>query len=179
MPIGSELQPIHFNKPNEEAIYGILISEDCSPIGTIIHLAWKCGLMRNEMPSLKWKQVDFKSKRIELEDRIIPLQEDTMWYLDKRYTENKYISDYVLVSQKKSAPMAEQSVSRIARGALDAVGQTDVKLSDLRVDYITRLLEENDWEYVSYTTGVDERTLRENYLPYNEKNVTIQSRPRC
>jgi len=121
MPIGNELQPNHFNKPNEEALCGILIREDCSPIGTIIHLAWKCGLMRNEIPSLKWKQVDLNSKRIELEDRIIPVQEDTMRYLDKLYIENKYISDYVLVSQKKSAPMAEQSVSRIVRQALDAV----------------------------------------------------------
>lgn len=40
----------------------------------------------------------------------------------------------------------------------------------MRFDYITRLLEENDWEYVSYTAGVDEPTLRENYLPYVEKS---------
>lgn len=64
----------------------------------------------------------------------------------------------------------------LTRRAMNAVGMAEVRLSDLRSDYILRLLETNEWEFVSYIVGVDQRSLREHYLPYLDNMCSVANR---
>jgi len=161
-----ESDPNLFYPPDADVLDVLLSQEDCTPAGTTLRLAWYCGLSRNEITFLKWQQVDLKIMQIVLPDRKVPLIYKMVIYLGRLHEQNSAYSDYVLISQRKSAPMAEQSVSALARRALDNCGQNNVRLSDLRSDFIIRFLEKNSWEYVSYICGVDLPALQQHYLPY-------------
>lgn len=158
--------PNVFNQPGSSEMQRLLSHEDCTPAGTILRLAWYCGLLRNEITFLLWGQVDLKIMQIVLPDRKVPLIYEMVLYLSRLFERNAVYSEYVLISQKKSAPMAEQSVSALARKALDNYGQINVRLNDLRCDYIIRALKKYHWEYVSYISGVNLTALQEHYMPF-------------
>lgn len=158
--------PNIFNKPNDCAMQLLLSHESLTPAGTILRLAWFCGLLRNEITFLLWNQVDFEGNQLVLPDRKIPLTSQMTSYLERLHKQNARLSEYVLISSRKSAPMAEQSVSAIVRKSLDDSKQTGVRLNDLRIDFIIRALRESSWDYVSYISGVDLPALQEHYLPY-------------
>jgi len=161
-----EPDPNLFYPPDSDVLELLLSQEDCTPVGTTLRLAWYCGLSRNEITFLKWQQVDLKIMQLVLPDRKVPLIYKMVIYLNHLHEQNAAYSEYVLISLRKSAPMAEQSVSALARRALDNYGQNNVRLSDLRSDYIIRSLEKSSWEYVSYISGVDLPALQQHYLPY-------------
>ncbi len=163
--------PNQINRPNEEILRTFLAHEGISPAATIIRLAWDCGLRRVEIPLVRWTQLDLEKRELSLPDRIIPVPEETASYLGALAEEGNN-SEYVLVSRRGISPLSEESVSMITRRAMNSIGLTEVKLSDLRSDYILRQLEENEWELVSYIAGVDQHSLREGYLPYiNKKDL--------
>ncbi len=162
----SSAVPNLFNRPDDSALRLLLSHEDCTPAGTIVRLAWLCGLLRNEITFLLWEQVDFDTNQLVLPDRKIPLTAQMCAYLARLRAQNAQYSQYVLISNRKTAPMAEQSVSALARKALDNCGQSSVRLNDLRIDFIIRALGENSREQVSYISGVDLPALQEHYLPY-------------
>lgn len=159
---------IKYNKPDRTAIEQILAQTEGQPVETIIRLAWECGLARAEIPTLKYDQIDFKNAEIVLPDRKVPIPSATLQFFKELRDKNQAHSDYVLISQKKEAPMAEQSVSRLVRYELDKYGQKEVRLSDLRMDFIVNCLRDHSIEYVSYVSGVNMRSLRAQYLPYVE-----------
>jgi integrase len=167
--------PNLFNKPDSSAMQLLLSHEDCTPAGTILRLAWFCGLLRNEITFLLWNQVDFEGNQLVLTDRKIPLSDQMLSYLHRLHRENSQYSQYVLISSRKTAPMAEQSVSAIVRKALDNAKQNNVRLNDLRIDFIIRALHENSREYVSYISGVDLPALQEHYLPYIDDGVVREN----
>lgn len=111
--------PNLYHSPDEPALKLLLSHEDCTPVGTILRLAWHCGLRRNEITFLLWEQVDLKVMQIVLPDRKVPLIYEMVLYLTRLRKQNAVYSEYVLISQRKSAPMAEQSVSALARRTLD------------------------------------------------------------
>ncbi|MGI6156835.1 MAG: tyrosine-type recombinase/integrase, partial [Enterococcus lemanii] len=167
--------PNLFHQPDSSAMQLLLSHEDCTPAGTILRLAWYCGLLRNEITYLLWDQVDFEQRQILLTDRKVPLNDEMISYLERLYKQNSRLSKHVLISQRKTAPMAEQSVSALARRVLDRYGQSDVRLNDLRIDFIVRALKENNWEYVSHISGVDLPALQQHYLPYVGSDDVIRS----
>ncbi len=63
-------------------------------------------------------------------------------------------------------PIAEQYISRLARQALDRAGLHEVRLIDLRHDYIVRQLRGHDWQYVSRVSGIGLVSLREHFMSY-------------
>ena len=161
-----EPDPNLYCPPDADAMELLLSHEDCTPVGTIIRLAWYCGLGRNEITFLQWEQVDLKIMQLVLPDRKVPLIYKMVLYLRRLYELNASYSNYVLISQRKSAPMAEQSVSALVRKTLDNYGQNNVRLNDLRSDFIIRALKKSRWEYVSYISGIDLPALQQHYLPY-------------
>ncbi len=163
--------PNRYNRPDNSAMQLLLSHENGTPAGTALRLAWCCGLLRRELTFLLWKQVDFKEKRLSLPDRNIPLNDEMVSYLIKIYKCDSPYSDYVLLSQRKTAPMAEQSVSALVRRALDSCGQNNVRLNDLRIDFIVRALKKHNMEYVSYISGVDIPALLQHYQPYADDEV--------
>ena len=58
-----------FNRPDEAAMLRILERHPHSPEGAILRLAWLEGLSRSEITELRWDQVDFEGKAIQLPDR--------------------------------------------------------------------------------------------------------------
>ncbi len=167
--------PNLFNKPDDSAMQLLLSHEGYTPAGTILRLAWFCGLLRNEITFLLWNQVDFKENQLVLPDRKIPLTNQMVTFLGGLHNQNAHYSEYVLISSRKTAPMAEQSISAIVRKSLDSYRQKNVRLNDLRIDFIIRALKESSREYVSYISGVDLTALQEHYLPYVEDCVVPES----
>jgi integrase len=86
-------------------------------------------------------------------------------YLAELKSRQANCSDYVVASQK-SKPFAEQYISRLAREALDRVGQKNVRLLDLRHDYVVRQLQEHDWQYVSQVSGIGLVSLRDHFMTH-------------
>ena len=82
-----------------------------------------------------------------------------------------------MLSDRDQKPLTAQSISRLARQALDREGQTAVRLIDLRHDYILRLLENHDWQYVSRVTGVEAAALNVHFAEHlKEKKVSTRIR---
>ena len=139
--------------------------------GAILRLAWKAGLLRDEITNLTWDQISFDSGRIELADRTVPIDGELMEELRAmRLRWEAMIGDEanncVVWSERYRKPMQPQAVSRIARKALDSAGQTQVRLIDLRHDYVIRLLADHDWSYVARVTNTEIRSLQVHFAQY-------------
>ena len=146
------------NRPDPEAMRRIL--EQAGPEGIVLRLAWQAGLTREEIATLEWSQVSFLDNRLELADRMVPLDPDLRGALWRLYELRHDVSPRVVLSPRLKAPMAPESISRMARQALDGEGQTAVRLMDLRHDWILRQLAEKDWAEVSRISGVEVPTLQ-------------------
>ena len=68
--------------------------------------------------------------------------------------------------------MQPESISRLARQALDRSGQKDVRLMDLRHDWIIHQLETEDWPTVARLSGVEVPALQARFSRF----VTRESR---
>ena len=125
------------------------------PEGIVLRLAWQAGLTREEITVLEWSQVSFLDNRLELPDRMIPLEPELRAALWRLYELNHEHSPRVVLSPRLRRPMVPESISRLARRVLDQEGQTALCLMDLRQDWILRQLEDKDWAEVSRLSGVD------------------------
>lgn len=143
-----------FHQPDEQNMLRYLRDHPRDLPGLILRLAWLQGLSREEIVSLKWAQVDFQEGALFLEDRSVPLEEDTAACLSARFEGGGAESPYVVISDKYRDPLRPESVSRIARAALDESGQPQVQLKDLRRDYFLRQLSQHDWPYAVRVSGL-------------------------
>ena len=154
------------NQPDEAAMRRILEAEPASPEGVVLRLAWQQGLSRDEISDLTWEQVSFLDDRLELPDRMIPLEAEVrscLWRLFKAHSE---VSPYVVLSSRDRTPLRPESISRLARQALDREGQTSVRLMDLRHDWIIRQLADKDWPAVARNSGVAVPALQARFAAY-------------
>ena len=139
----------------DRAAMGRILDRGCSgPEGVVLRLAWLAGLTRDEIAQLRWEQVSFLDSRLELPDRMIPLSAELrshLWRCHEQYAE---ACPFVAASSRGGRPLRPESISRLARMALDRGGQTGVRLMDLRHDWIIRQLETQDWPTVARLSGV-------------------------
>ena len=147
------------HRPDPAAMERVLEANRENAAGTIVRLAWQAGLLREEIHRLTWDQVDFFSRELRLPDRTVPLSGELADALAALRQQRTGAPATVVLSDRDQRPLNPQSISRLARGALDAAGETEVRLIDLRHDYIIRQLQEHDWQYVSRITGVEGVTL--------------------
>ena len=157
-----------FNRPDEAAMLRILERHPHSPEGAILRLAWLEGLSRSEITELRWDQVDFEGKAIQLPDRTVPLEPSTEACLRERHVRCALRDPHVVISERSKKPMPPESVSRLSRLALDSEGQK-VNLMDLRHDFVIRQLQTHDWPYVARVSGMAVSTLRDAFSPYLTK----------
>ena len=157
-----------FNRPDEAAMLRILERHPHSPEGAILRLAWLEGLSRSEITELRWDQVDFESKAIQLPDRTVPLEPSTETCLRERHVRCALRDPHVVISERSKKPMPPESISRLSRLALDSEGQK-VNLMDLRHDFVIRQLQIHDWPYVARVSGMAVSTLRDAFSPYLTK----------
>lgn len=157
-----------FNRPDEAAMLRILERHPHSPEGAILRLAWLEGLSRSEITELRWDQVDFEGKAIQLPDRTVPLEPSTEICLRERHVRCALRDPHVVISERSKKPMPPESISRLSRLALDSEGQK-VNLMDLRHDFVIRQLQTHDWPYVARVSGMAVSTLRDAFSPYLTK----------
>ena len=172
----------YINRPDGGAMERLLARHARDPAGTILRLAWQLGLQREEITGLTWENVSFPENTVHLPDREVPMEGGCREYLLDLWELRGEKSPYVVISGKYGRQMAPQAVSRIARGALDEEGMINIRLADLRQDYIIRQLQAHDCSYVSHVTGLEIRTLQLRFPQYAarsgrartaEKNRTI------
>ncbi|MCI9121647.1 MAG: tyrosine-type recombinase/integrase [Oscillibacter sp.] len=163
------MQDYIVNRPDEGTMHRILRENSTNAAGTILRLAWQAGLLREEIQRLTWEQVDFLDLCLVLTDRKVPIcQELASWLQNLRDSRDRR-EEAVVLSDRDHRPLTPQSISRLARGVLDSAGQTQVRLIDLRHDFILRQLEEHDWQYVSRICGVEAAGLSVHFAGHLEE----------
>ena len=166
-----------WSRPDREALNRVLANNKSNLEGIVLRLAWKQGLSREEIRQLTWNDVSFSSGQLILPDRLIPMEAETQACLQERYDFRGGVSPFVVISERCRRQILPESVSRLARGALDQEGLKDVSLSDLRRDFIICQLEEHDWQYVSRITGVEAAALNLHFSKHlREKKVSTRIR---
>ena len=172
--VGEKIMRNEFHQPDEQNMRQLLRRHMADLAGTILRLAWLQGLSREEIVALKWAQVDFQEGRLFLENRTIPLEEETAACLAARFDGAGAASPWVVVSDKFREPMRPESVSRIARSALNEGGLSQVQLKDLRRDYFLRQLEQHDWPYAIRVSGLSVSTFQSLFageLPHKKRQA--------
>lgn len=171
------MQEYVVNRPEEGAMNRILAENLDNAAGAILRLAWQAGLMRDEIQHLTWAQIDFLDRKIVLADRAVPIPDGLCtWLEDLRERRNRR-SEAVVLSDRDQRPLTPQSISRLARAALDKEGQTAIRLIDLRHDFVLRQLEQHDWQYVSRITGIEAAALNVHFAEHlKEKKVSTRVR---
>ena len=164
------------NRPDEGAMDRILQKNFQNAAGAVLRLAWQAGLLRDEIQRLTWDQVDLPDQLL-LPDRTVPLAPELADWLAALRDSRDGRSETVVLSDRDRRPLMPQSISRLARRALDEEGQTAVRLIDLRHDFLLRQLETHNWQYVSRVTGVEAAALKVHFAAYlEEKTVSTRIR---
>lgn len=166
-----------FRQPNNEAMQRLLSRHLNDATGVVLRLAWCEGLSRDEIRSLKWEQVDFNEKLLRLNDREVPLEDETADRLRKWQSRYGQDSPYVTVSERRHSQFSAQSLSRLVRLALDEEGLNDIRLEDLRFDFIRRQLQKYDWPYAIYISGVSVTTYRNTLARLFDSEGTSAAEP--
>lgn len=149
-----------FHAPEEAAMERLLSEHPDDLKGVILSLAWQQGLSREEIITLKWEQVDLDAELLRLPDREVPLFPETVGILTAWRERCAPPPEYVAVTLRLRKPIAPQSASRLAREALDSAGQREVRLLDLRYDFIRRQLRTHEWPWVLRVAGVSVNAYR-------------------
>lgn len=143
-----------------------LLDQECTgPESIVLRLAWLEGLTREEIAVLTWDHVSFLDARLELPDRMVPLDPDLRPFLWKLWEAHRDDSPYVVLSSRDRTPLRPESISRLARKALDRAGMEGVRLLDLRYDWILRQLEELDWPETARISGMAVASLQAHFAP--------------
>ena len=149
---------------DETALRRLLEQEQTGPEALVLRLAWLEGLTREEIAALTWDQISFLDNRLELPGRMVPLDQEMrafLWKLQEaREARGEPGDPHVLLSARERKPMRLESISRIARLALDRGGLKGVRLLDLRYDLIIRCLDRMDWPEAARVSGVEVATLQ-------------------
>lgn len=169
------MQEYVINRPDAAAMERILQKNSDNAAGTILRLAWQAGLLRDEIQHLNWAQIDFLDGHIVLPDREVPISEELADWLEHLREEQHRCSEIVVLSNRDQKPLTPQSISRLARQALDSEQQKNVRLIDLRHDFVLRQLEQHDWQYVSRITGIEAAAMNLHFAAYlKEKKVSTR-----
>ena len=116
------MQDYVVNRPEEGAMNRILTAAGDSAAGVILRLAWQAGLLRDEIQRLTWAQVDFNAQRLLLPDREVPIPPELSGWLEALRDSRNRCSPVVVLSDRDRKPLTPQSISRLARAALDSEG---------------------------------------------------------
>lgn len=93
------------NRPDEEVMRRILQQNPDNAVGAILRLAWQAGLLREEIQTLTWAQIDFQDRRIVLPDREVPLEEELADWLETLRRERNRSSEAVVLSDRDRKPV--------------------------------------------------------------------------
>ena len=156
--MGTKTPKFQFHRPNRALLEATFQKQGYRMAAVAAHLAWQLGLLRQEIHDLTWEQVDFASSVVRLPDREIPMSPELQIYLQGLQMEHRKASGPVVLSDRDRRQPTEQHLSFAVRQLMNEIGQEQVRLLDLRYDYIERLLQTHSWESFSRVAGLDVRT---------------------
>ena len=133
---------------------------------TLIVLAWRLGLSREETFQLKWTDFSFEERQVSLPDRCVPLDEVAYSHLYYRWEERGGREEFVASSDRNGERVHPNYIPRCVRKALDEGGLADINMVDLRNDFIIRQLLDHPWPYVVKVSGLAATTLFLGYGQY-------------
>lgn len=151
------------NRPDELAMRKLLKDNPTNTLGIILRLAWLQGMSREEICNLTWADLCMEKRLIVLKNREIPLDPDTEQCIYRRVALYARTAPYVVISERYNDMLAPGSVSRIVRRALDQAGMQQVRLVDLRHDFIIRQIETHEWAYAIRVSGLSVGTFQATY----------------
>lgn len=166
-----------FKRPDEAAMQRVFARTSGGAAEVVLRLAWLQGLHRAEITALRWDQVDFAGRALLLPDRTIPLDPSAEACLRAWYVRCAGNPECVAVSDRDQTPMRPESVSRLARQALNSEGLA-LSLLDLRRDFILRQIEAHGWSHAAQVSGVAAAALREEFLPRLRAANTLPEAPK-
>ncbi|WP_409967054.1 hypothetical protein RFF05_10535 [Bengtsoniella intestinalis] len=139
---------------SEQTINALL--EGQSSTAMILALAWHTGLTRQEIQQLQWSQVSLSQWRITLPNRTVSFASDLALRLSQVADQTGH------VVQGRQGALRPQSISRLAHTTLQNAG-LDLRLCDLRHDYILRQLTHRSWVDVAQELDMSQGDLRKAY----------------
>ena len=166
-----------FKRPDEAAMQRVFARTSGGAAEVVLRLAWLQGLHRAEITALRWDQVDFAGRALLLPDRTILLDPSAEACLRAWYVRCARNPECVAVSDRDQTPMRPESVSRLARQALNSEGLA-LSLLDLRRDFILRQIEAHGWSHAAQVSGVAAAALREEFLPWLRAANTLPEAPK-
>lgn len=166
-----------FKRPDEAAMQRVFARTSGGAAEVVLRLAWLQGLHRAEITALRWDQVDFAGRALLLLDRTIPLDLSAEACLRAWYVRCAGNPECVAVSDRDQTPMRPESVSRLARQALNSEGLA-LSLLDLRRDFILRQIEAHGWSHAAQVSGAAAAALREEFLPRLRAANTLPEAPK-
>lgn len=155
-----------YKRPDEATMLRILDNNQLLLAETLIVLAWRLGLSRDEIYNLKWSDFSFEEKQVSLPDRHIPLDEEAYTRLYRRWEEQEHRGVYVASSDRIGERVHPNYIPRCVRKALNEGGLPDINMIDLRQDFVLRLLQEHPRPYVARVTGISATSLYASYSEY-------------
>lgn len=155
-----------FRRPDEAAMFAVLEKNKYLLAETLIVLAWRMGLTREEIYNLKWEEFSFSERLLHLPDRAVPMDEEAFVRLNRRCEMRGRRSEYVAANDRNGKRVHINYIPACVRSALDEGGLQDITLVDLRQDFVIRQLQEHPWPYVARISGVTASTLFQRYADY-------------
>ena len=152
--------------PDGPAMARVLHANRGSAVEVILRLAWDLGLSRDEICCLTWDQVSLSNRELVLPDRTVPMEAEVWQCLADRFARYCGKSNHVLLSDRLHRPMQPESVSRLARTALDTdPSLIGIRLTDLRYGFLLRQIEGHGWPYAARVGGMQASTMQALFLP--------------
>lgn len=157
-----------FIRPDEDALLRVLSQNDKTAAELIIRLAWQAGLNRPQIHALTWNQVSLDTAEIHLSTHTVPIHPDLLACLQhQRQRPSSQKSEYVVLTDARRFHPHSGSISRIATDALKKEeALKNVSLSDLRDDFIIRMVQQHGKKYTVQIAGIAMGTLHAKFGKY-------------
>ena len=94
------MQEYIVNRPDPNAMKQILEKNFENAAGVILRLAWQAGLLRDEIHTLTWGQIDFLDNQILLKDRTVPISGELAIWLRALREGRSHRSEVVVLSDR-------------------------------------------------------------------------------
>jgi len=160
-----KVNKLMMNRENQENLNRLLLSDELECEQLVLLLGLYVGMRTEEIPYLKWSDIDFSHSCLHIAGRDVPLSEDVLFAL----AHAKQLGTYVISPKNsKGTPATRMTISRMAKKALTAYGFPSITLRDLRGLFILRAFEEYPIKQVARISGCEIQCLRafskENHL---------------
>lgn len=152
---------ILFCRPDRTLLETMLSRAGDGMVAVVVRLAWQLGLRRQEIHQLTWEQIDLETSVVRLPDREIPIPTELQSYLQSIRAKRHHIkTGPVVLTDRDGLLPIESYLSYVVRQWMNSIGQPQVRLLDLRYDFMEQQLQKHDLYYVCRVAGITKYRLQ-------------------